>query len=362
VETLELEVWDVQETFFENGWTDGLPIVAPRPELVEAMLAGYDADEVVGALPRRRRSISAQQAAVNAVMAGCRPEYFPIVLAALGALTDPAHNAEAMLTSTGGAASCLVVSGPLAAAVGMNARHNALGSGNRANATIGRAVRLVAMNVLGARSGVLDATSIGHPGRYTLCFAEDDPPAPWEPLRVQLGYERSDTTVTIMATEGPRQVANHLNEAPEAVLRTFAAATTLAATFSVGKGGQGIVVLGPEHALALRAAGWTQAEAREFLIDASRVTPEYLEAAGVVVERGSQQHAIALDADGRLPTFRSAEDLLLVTAGGEGSGWSAYLPSAAPTHHTRHATRRVRVAGEALPDCGPDSCEVPWAP
>src|ERR1700712_2344341 len=116
METLELDVWDVQETFFENGWTDGLPIVPPRPELVEA---------VVGALPRRRRSITAQQAAVQAVMAGCKPSYFPIVLAALGALTDPAHNAEAMLTSTGGAASCLVVSGPLAAAVGVNARPRA---------------------------------------------------------------------------------------------------------------------------------------------------------------------------------------------------------------------------------------------
>lgn len=358
-ETLEIGVWDAQETFFENGWTDGLPIVPPRPELVEAMLGGVDPDEVVGALPRRRRSISAHHAAVNAVMAGCRPEYFPIVLAALGALTDPAHNAEAMLTSTGGAGSCLVVSGPLAQAVGMNARHNALGSGNRANATIGRAVRLVAMNVLGARSGVLDATSLGHPGRYTLCFAENDPSPPWEPLRVQLGYAPEDTTVTIMATEGPRQVANHLNEDPVAVLRTFAAATTLAATFSVGKGGQGIVVLGPEHALALR--GWTQAAVREFLVDASRVTPEYLEAAGVVVERGVQQHAIALDEDGKLPTFRSVDDLLVATAGGEGSGWSAYLPSAAPTHHTRHATRRVRLPGEALPDCGPDSCEVPWA-
>jgi hypothetical protein len=360
METLELDVWDVQETFFENGWTDGLPIVPPRPELVEAMLDGFDPDEVVGALPRRRRSITAQQAAVQAVMAGCKPAYFPIVLAALGALTDPAHNAEAMLTSTGGAASCLVVSGPLAAAVGMNARHNALGSGNRANATIGRAVRLVAMNVLGARSGVLDATSMGHPGRYTLCFAEDDPPAPWVPLRVQLGYSVADTTVTIMATEGPRQVANHLNEAPAAVLRTFAAATTLAATFSVGKRGQGIVVMGPEHALAVRSM--TQEAVREWLVDASRVTPEALEAAGVVVERGTQQHAIAVDEDGKLPTFASVDDLLLVTAGGEGSGWSAYLPSAAPTHHTRHATRRVRVAGEALPDCGPESCEVPWAP
>jgi hypothetical protein len=360
MEALELDVRDVQETFFERGWTDGLPVVPPRIELVDAMLAGagLEPDELVGALPRRRRSVTAHHAAVNAVMAGCRPEYFPIVLAAIGALTDPAHNADAMLTSTGGAASCLVVSGPLAAAVGMNARHNALGSGNRANATIGRAVRLVAMNVLGARSGVLDATSLGHPGRYTLCFAEDDPPAPWEPLRVALGYAREDTTVTIMATEGPRQVANHLNEDPEGVLRTFAAAMRMPATFSAGKGGQGVVVMGPEHALAVRQAGWTQQAVCEFLAEATRIAPAELEAAGVVLERGTQQHAIAPGADGRLPTFRSPDDILLVTAGGEGSGWSAYLPSAAPTQHTRSASRRVRAPGEPLPDCGPDSCEV----
>jgi hypothetical protein len=355
-ETLEIGVLEAHEELFERGWTDGLPVVPPRPELVDAMLGEVDREEIIGTLARRRRSVTAEQAAINAVMAGCRPEYFPIVIAALGALTDPVHNADTMLASTGGAACCVIVSGPLAARVGMNARHGALGSGNRANATIGRAVRLVAMNVLGARG--LDATSIGHPGKYTLCFAEDDPPEPWEPLRVTLGYARSDTIVTIMATEGPRQVANHLNDDPEGVLMTFAAAMRSPATFSVGKGGQGVVVPGPEHALALRQAGWSQQRAREFLAEASRVLPAELEAAGVVIERGAQ-HELAPGPDGRLPTVHSPDDIVLVTAGGEGSGWSAYIPAAAPVQHTRAATRRVRPASEPLPDCGPDSCEVP---
>lgn len=356
---IQVSALDAHEELYERGWTDGLPVVPPRPELVDAMVeaGGVDRDDVIGVLARRGRPVTAEQAAINAVMAGCRPAYFPIVLAAVGALTDPVHNADAMLASTGGAASCLVVSGPLAVAVGMNARHDALGAGTRANATIGRAVRLVARNVLGARPGVLDATSMGHPGRISLCFAEDEPPAGWDPLRVVLGYDRADTTVTIMATEGPRQVANHLNGDPNAIMLTFAAAMRSMATFSVGKGGQGIVVLGPEHALALREAGWTPQRVRTVLQEATRVTPEEIEAAGVVVERGAQ-HEIAPGADGRLPTFREPEDIVVVTAGGEGSGWSAYLPAAAPLQHTRSVTRRVRAAGEALPDCGPDACEV----
>jgi hypothetical protein len=129
------------------------------------------------------------------------------------------------------------------------------------------------------------------------------------------------------------------------------------ATFSVGKGGQGIVVLGPEHALVFREAGWTQEQVRDRLVQLSRVTPAELVAAGVVAEEGTQ-HAEAPGVDGRVPTFREVEDLLVVTAGGEGSGWSAYLPAAAPTQHTRMVTRRVRPAGEAAPDCGPDACAV----
>ena len=124
---------------------------------------------------------------MNAVMAGCKPEYFPVVVAALEAMFDPAFNLHTVLTSTGGAALCVVVSGPIAAEIGMNARHNALGQGNRANATIGRALRLIATNALGSRPGESDASSFGHPGKFTLCFAEDPPPAPWQPLSVGSG-------------------------------------------------------------------------------------------------------------------------------------------------------------------------------
>jgi hypothetical protein len=356
---VEIESDHLQEEFFARGWTDGLPVVPPTPELVEAMLATVDleADDVIGSIPSRNRSATAEQAAVNAVMAGCRPDYFPVVVAALSALLDPSFNAHAALSSTGGAASCVIVSGPLAEEIGMNAGHNALGSGNRANATIGRAVRLVARNVFGAVTGKFDATAMGNPAKYTLCFAEEDPPEPWTPLRVRLGYEPGDTTVTVMATEAPRQIANHLNEDPEGVLLTFVSAMRVAATFAVGKGGQGVVVMGPEHSLALRQAGWTQERAQEFLCRAARIRPDELEGFGVPLEVGNQ-HDMVPGPDGRLPTVGSPADLYLVTAGGGGPGWSAYMPSFAPLQHTRAVTRRVRLRGEAMPDCGPDGCAV----
>jgi len=358
-ETLELDETDVQDAFFERGWTDGLPIVPPTLERVAAMLdaGGVEAHELLGTVPERFRSVSAEMAAVNAVMAGCRPDYFPVVLAAVGALLDPVFNANAVVTSTGGAAQCVIVSGPLAAAIGMNSGHNALGSGNRANATIGRALRLVVGNVLGAKTGGMDGSSLGHPGKYSLCFAEAPPPAPWQPLRVELGYGAADTTVTVVPTEGPRQIANHLNPDPLGILRTFAAAMRTPSTFSVGKGSQGVIVLGPEHTSALVEAGWTRAGVREFLATQSRVTVEEIEAAGVLIETGAQ-HDMRPGRDGRLPTMASPDDVFLVTAGGAGAGWSAYLPNWAPTLHARATTRRVRPPGEALPDCGPDSCSV----
>lgn len=358
---IEVDEADVQELFFDRGWTDGLPIVPPTPERVAAMLAGggIAGADLLGTVPQRDRSVTGEKAAVAAVMAGCRPEYFPVVLAALGAVLDPAFNVHTAVTSTGGAGIAVVVSGPVAAELGMASRHNALGPGSRPNATIGRAVRLVARNVLGARTGGLDGSTLGHPGKYTLCLAEDPPPTPWEPLRVELGYAEDDTTVTVMATEGPRQVANHLNADPEGVALTMAAAMRVASTYCVGKGGQAIVVLGPEHALAFLEAGWSRRRVRERLAELSRVTPDELTAAGVHVEQGAQ-HDMTPGPDGRLPTVPGPDDIVLVTAGGGGAGWSAYLPAWAPVMHSRAVTQRVRFPGEALPDCGPDSCEVPF--
>ncbi len=361
-ETLELAEEDVQEEFFARGWTDGLPVVPPTPERVETMLEvvrASDPDVLIGYLPARGRGVTMGKAATNAVMAGCLPEYFPVVVAALEAMFDPAFNLHTVLTSTGGAAICTVVSGPIAAEIGMNARHNALGPGNRANATIGRALRLTASNVLGSKPGESDASSFGHPGKLTLCFAEDPPPAPWQPLNVRLGYGAADTTVTVCPAEGPHQLAQQLTHSAEDVLRSFARSITHPTWFSTGKGGHGVLVLGPEHAGFCLAEGWTQDAVCELVCREARIAPEELLAAGVGIEQNSQ-HDMTPGPDGKLASLESPEAVLLVTAGGEGAGWSAWIPSWAPTIHARRASRRVRPAGEPLPDCGPDGCIVPW--
>jgi hypothetical protein len=348
--SLTLAEHDAQEEFFARGWTDGLPIVPPTPVRVEAMLslAGVAAGDVVGTVPERSRDITAEKAAINTVMAGCEPQHFPVVLAALTAMCDPAFGCHTAVTSTGGAALCVAVSGPGLEALGFNASRNALGPGYRANATVGRAMRLVAMNVLGARSNNLDGSSIGHPGKYTMFVAEETPPEGWDPLRVELGYDATDTTVTVLATEGPHQVSNQLNGTPEGVLATFAAAMTNPATYGVGKGHQVLLVLGYEHRRILVESGWTRQAIREHLVEASRVTPAYLEAAGIVMEH-TTQNDMTPDADGKLATVRSPDDIFLVTAGSPGAGWSAYIPTWAPTVHSVAATKKVRPAGGGLP-------------
>lgn len=361
----EMELIEINEAaafdlFVENEWTDGLPVILPTAARVEAMLqgGGAEADEVLGSVSARQRDVTAGLAAVNAVMAGCKPEYFPIVMAALRAMLDPMWNANGVLTSTGGSAACIIVSGPLAAAIGMNSRSNLFGPGNRANATIGRAVRLVAMNVIGARTSVQDESCMATPAKYTFCFAEDDPHAPWQPLRIRLGYDEADTTVTIMGSEGPRQVANFTNGTAEGVLRSILSVIRAPGSVIVGKAGQGILVLGPEHQFVIREEGWTQEQVQEFLVRESRITPGEIEAAGVIIEKEGDHHYLPLSDDGKYPTFHSSEDILIVTAGGHGAGWSSFTPSFVPIKHSRAVTRRVRIPGEALPDCGPDSCEV----
>ena len=300
-----------------------------------------DAQDVVGTIPERSRSVTAEKLAINAVMAGCAAEYFPVVVTAAAATLDPAFNVNTVVSSTGGPAICMVISGPLAADLGMNARHNALGGGNRANATIGRAIRLLMRNVLGARVGAMDGSSLGNPGKYSLCFAEDPPPPPWLPMRVVLGFDVDETTVTVMASEGPHQIANHLNGDPEGIVRTIAAAMRNPAQFAVGKGGQGLVVLGPEHAGAIIHGGWSRARVQQELWSLSRIRPEELEANGVRIERGAQ-HSMTPDQDGLLNTMASPDDIYVVTAGGHGGGWSAFLPVWAPVVHSRAVTYGVR--------------------
>src|SRR5262245_35964975 len=247
--------WQAIEACYAAGWTDGLPVVPPTAPLVERMLAAgpWAPDHVLLFEPVRDRAVTAAKAAINAVMAGCRPEYFPVVGAALSAIGDPRFELHGPATSTGGAALMVIVNGPVRQRLGINAASNLFGPGFRANATIGRALRLVLLNCLDCRPGVLDKSTQGWPGKYSLCFAEDEEASPWEPLSVARGFRPDQSTVTVYAAESGHNVVSHGTKSPERLLALFADSMAALGSLSPGRS---VIVFAPEQAGHLRGAGW----------------------------------------------------------------------------------------------------------
>jgi len=337
------------EALFEQRWSDGLPLVPATVDAVQQMVrgGGRPPGGTLGGLEERGREVTVWQAAVCAVMAGCLPSYFPIVLATWDAMFDPAFNLHAVLSSTGGAAIAAVASGPYAAEIGMNAGANLLGPGNRPNATIGRAVRLGAMAALDARPGELDASSFGHAGKLTFHFREGLSPSGWRPLRERLGHPASSTTVTLLPADAPRQVVQRFGGDPDALLRTLAAPLRDPSQNGTGTGTSCIVVLGPEHASILAGAGLGPSDVQAAISEHSHVTRAELAAAGVDPAAATTYHRSA-DADGRILTV-APEHVVVACAGGAGAGWSVVIPAWARTATARPTTRPVDVPGEPTP-------------
>ena len=262
------------ERCYELGWTDGLPVVPPTLERVREFLerAERPADEVLGGIPERRREVTVGKVAANAVMAGCLPEHTPVVIAAAEAMLDPAFNLIAPSSSQGGAAVLVVVNGPAVSEIGLNFANNIFGPGNRANATIGRAVRLILMNACASIPGLFDRTVIGHPGKYTYCIAENETDSDWLPLHAERGFSASESAVTVFAAWEPRQVRS-ASHSQETVLDTVAdvasvLGSSLASSDSVGddtlpvRQGQILVTVG---GAAEFWGDWTKRDVREYL-------------------------------------------------------------------------------------------------
>jgi hypothetical protein len=313
---------DEQEAMFARGWTDGLPVVAPTVERVARMLTGTTRapDEIVAVIPPDLVDCTVEKVAVNAVLAGCRPEYLPVVLAAVEAACTDEFNAHGLLATTWFSGPLVVVNGPIARAIGMNSGGNALGQGNRANATIGRALQLVIRNVGGGRPGEVDRATLGNPGKYTFCFAEDEAGSPWEPLSVERGIAPGTSAVTLFAAEGVRGVVDQLSRAPESLARSFAACLRTVAHPKLPMVWDAILVVSPEHGRVFREAGWSKAKLRETL------TAE-LQLAGDDVVQGAGGIAEGLPpafAGTTIPKFRDG-GLLIVHAGGTAGLFSAII-------------------------------------
>ncbi|MBI2867938.1 MAG: hypothetical protein HYX97_06360, partial [Chloroflexi bacterium] len=261
---------EATEYFYKQGWTDGLPVVPPTEERVARLLEACrrKPDDVVMDIPARGRKVTAEKVAINAVMAGCLPEYMPVVMAAVEAMTDPAFNFHGTLNSTMGAAVMIIVNGPIRKTLDINSGGNLFGQGWRANATIGRAVRLVVMNACGGTPGTLDRATFGHGGKYSFCFAENEELSPWEPLHVERGFPLGASTVTVAASLAPLQTFDHLHHTAEGVVGHIGMALS---SFG-GPLHEAVIVISPEHLWHIKRAGWSKRQVKEHLFRTAKTT------------------------------------------------------------------------------------------
>lgn len=321
---------DLVEWYYEQGFSDGLPVVPPTPAAVEAMVQalGGEPEHVECRVPPRWGGLTREILAVNMVMAGCKPQYAPVVRAALLALSETAFNLNGVQATTHMASPLLVVNGPLAREIGMNGGCNAFGSGNRANATIGRAIRLVLLNVGGGWPGDLDKSTLGHPGKYTYAVAENEAESPLAPYHVEKGFQASDSTVFVMAAEPPHSVTNHVATDPEGILESICSAMSTIAHNNAVSSGHCAVVLGPEHARTIAKAGWKRHDVRSFLWMYSGNAFGKLafnHRYGKVYNR-SLPAWYKRELDSRIPAVPSPEHIHLFVIGGAAGRFSAFIP------------------------------------
>ena len=326
---------------YQAGWTDGLPIVPPTAPRVQAFLdaAGRSPLELIGAIPPRGGRATVEKLAANAVMAGCLPEYFPVVIAAIQALLRPRFNLASVQCSTHIATPLVIVNGPIAAALGMNAGGNCFGQGNRPNATIGRAVKLALTNLGGALPGDEDRATFGHPGKYTYCIAENESANPWQPYHIEHGYAPDQSVVTVHPAEAPHNLNNHGADNPRDLLTTFAASMAIPGCNNIHVMGDVLLVLGPEHADIIARAGWTKNDIRAYLYELARQPLSMLKLGGI---HGRHAHRNTLwprwidreDDNAQGPLVRRPDDIHIIVAGGPGRhslyipGWGSRITSA----------------------------------
>jgi hypothetical protein len=332
---------DPVETCNERGWTDGLPVVPPTEERVLAMLDGTPRapSEVIGLIPPNLAQCTVEKVAINAVMAGCRPEYLPVVLTAVEAALMPAFGLHGVLATTNACTPVVMVNGPVARAIGMNAKGNVFGQGNRANAAIGRTLQLIVRNVGGGRPGEIDRSVFGSPAKYSFCFAEDEDDPRWESYAVSLGYSPSASTVTIFPGDGITQIIDHISRRPEDLCRSFAGC--IRAIYGTGHiiGVQAFLAIAREHAIVFYDAGWSKARVTQELlrllkIPVREVVPGRAGLTGLTIEERSNP-------DNLVPKFKNGT-FNIIRAGGYAGKYSAIIPSIGGRGSIEPVTREIR--------------------
>lgn len=329
----EVEIGDSEdpiEACHERGWSDGLPVVPPTPERVYRMLQGTSRkpDEVLGLMPPDLVPCTVEKVAINAVMAGCKPEYMPVVLAAVEAALIDEFGMHGLLCTTMFAGPLVLVNGPAAKRVGMNSGVNCLGQGNRANASIGRALQLVVRNVGGGRPGEIDRATMGTPGKYTFCFAEAED-SEWDSLAVERGFTSEQSVVTLFAAEGVQAIVDQKSRTPESLARSFALSLRSVDHHKLVMHGDAMLVVSPEHCRVFTDAGWSKARLHEELDKLLTLPGKDLVMGAQDITEGMPQNFAGAD----LPKFRPG-GLMIVRAGGPAglfsaviAGWAASGPT-----------------------------------
>lgn len=336
---------DVIDRLSETKWSDGLPIVPPTKNQVERFIQyiGRLPGDIIAKVPPQWGEGTVEKVAANAVMAGCRPEYMPIIVAALQAMEDPGLNAAGMLCSMHSAVPLLIINGPIRKSLNINSGFNVFGQGWRANATIGRAVNLTLMNVGGARPGEADRSVLGQPGNYTFCIAENEEASPWDPLHVDRGLAAIDSAVTLIGAEPPQLCLTPSLDNPWDILTVLVSHMTHLGSVTTYYQGQSLVVLSPEAAAICAEARWRKKDVQQFLFEKARMPHSKLKM-GIYKDATDKYFMWPHWIDRRkgeemVPMARRPEDIVVVVTGGPGARCSAYLPSWA----TRSVTRKIDV-------------------
>ncbi|MEM7250940.1 MAG: hypothetical protein AAF493_05935 [Pseudomonadota bacterium] len=347
--TYEVEdVLAAQEFFHSRGWTDGLPVVPPTPEAVDACLdwVGMPPDGFIGVEPVRNRVLSAEKIAINTVMAGGLPMHFPVVVAAITAMLEEPFLLHGATASTGGCAILLVVNGPVRNEIGMSSTFNALAGSDRASTVIGRAIRLCLINLLDVRPGGIDRSTLGHPGKISYCIAEDEEDSPWASVAEERAVPDNLSAVTVMAAGAPRQIMNEWTTEPEEILETFAAEIRANMRhYSIWPGNYAIII--PKQLRThLNNAGWSKADIRQFVFERARIKRKEWADVGkgaVVRDRGESEYAALPDPD----------HLIVIAAGGPAGGFGAIIPP-----WLGHKSKAVTLPIGICLDCEPLPKEV----
>tara|TARA_Y100001970_G_scaffold185957_1_gene226151 strand:- start:2813 stop:4261 length:1449 start_codon:yes stop_codon:yes gene_type:complete len=314
---------DEFEAMYDRGWSDGLPLIPPTVERVQAMLEGTKRkpDDIIALVPPNLVDLTVEKIAINAVMAGCKPEYLPVVITALETACGDEFNMHGLLATTMPVGPVIFINGPIRKSINMNSGMNLLGQGNRANSTIGRALQLTIRNVGGGRPGEVDRATHGSPAKYGLCFAEDEEGSPWKSYAQDQGFSSDQNTVTLFPGEGPRMIVDQLSRSPDELARSLAMGIIGNVHPKLVMGFDAILIIGPEHASRFAEAGWSKEQVNEAIINHSmRETDELIQGAD-----GISEGLPEVFAGSTLPKLRPKGGLIILYGGGAAGLFSATI-------------------------------------